>query len=540
MRRYRTRAGLSQADLAERAGLTISAISVIERGVRTRPYAYTTRQLADALSLDGDERAAFLAARDTTRKHPTEPAAEPATPGPTASTPIPPTPLIGRALELASLRARIDRPATGRLTTITGLAGIGKTRVALQLAVELGPAFPDGVWFVALAPVSDPAEVPRAVAAKLGVREAPEEPLVERLIAFLAPRRALLILDNCEHVHETCAALLGRLLASCPDLQIVATSREPSNIAGEHVWRLGPLAAPAEGGAASAEQLVEIAAVQLFVERAQAAAAHFELTDRNAPAVADICVRLEGIPLAIELAAAWVRVLKVEQISERLADALSVPSGRKRGTPNRQQTLRAALDWSYALLDESERRLFERLAVFCGGSDLEAAEAVCAGDDLPAGTILGLMAHLVDKSLAQVEDDGPVARYRLLEPVRIFAADRLEAAGGAEPLVTRHAAAFLALAERAAPELRGPAQVAWLQRLDREQDNFRTALRWLAGRGNTMDGLRLAVALAPFWSGRGHLSEGRRWLAAMLALPGAAATPPGLRVAALSRSGEFA
>ena len=335
-----------------------------------------------------------------------------------------------------------------------------------------------------------------------------------------------------------------RCLAGCwppaPTSKIVATSREPSNIAGEHVWRLGPLAAPAEGGAASAEQLVEIAAGQLFVERAQAAAAHFELTDENAPAVADICARLEGIPLAIELAAAWVRVLKVEQISERLADALSVPSGRKRGTPNRQQTLRAALDWSYALLDESERRLFERLAVFCGGSDLEAAEAVCAGDDLPAGTILGLMAHLVDKSLAQVEDDGPVARYRLLEPVRIFAADRLEAAGGAEPLATRHAAAFLALAERAAPELRGPAQVAWLQRLDREQDNFRTALRWLAGRGNTMDGLRLAVALAPFWSGRGHLSEGRRWLAAMLALPGAAATPPGLRVAALSRSGEFA
>ncbi|HMM40935.1 MAG TPA: helix-turn-helix domain-containing protein [Thermomicrobiales bacterium] len=245
MRRYRTRAGLSQADLAERAGLTISAISVIERGVRTRPYAYTTRQLADALGLDGDERAAFLATRDTAaRKHPTEPAAEPATPGPTASTSIPPTPLIGRALELASLRARIDRPATGRLTTITGLAGIGKTRVALQLAVELGPAFPDGVWFVALAPVSDPAEVPRAVAAKLGVREAPEEPLVERLIAFLAPRRALLILDNCEHVHETCAALLGRLLASCPDLQ----DRRDEPRAVEHRWR-ARLAAWAAGGA---------------------------------------------------------------------------------------------------------------------------------------------------------------------------------------------------------------------------------------------------------------------------------------------------
>ncbi len=540
LRRYRQRAGLSQADLAERAALAVSAISALERGVRTHPYPFTTRQLADALALDGAERATFLAVASRPSRRPPSSSATPAKPRPPVIPAIPPTPLIGRALELASLRARIDRPATGRLTTITGLAGIGKTRLALQLAAEPGAAFPDGVWFVELALIDDPAEVGRVVAAALGVREIPGEPLIERLVAFLGPRRALLVLDNCEHLHDASAALLGRLLAGCPAIQAIATTREPFHIAGEQVWRLGSLAVPASDDVVSAERLAGVAAVQLFVERAQAVAAQFRLTDENAAAVADICVRLEGIPLAIELAAAWVRVLKVEQIAERLANALAVLSGGKRDTPSRQQTLRAALDWSYALLDEPERRLLERLAVFRGGANLESVEAICADDDLPVAEILRLMAQLVDKSLVQVEDDGPVARYRLLEPVRLYAEDRLAIADQSEAVATRHAAAFLELAQRAAPELGGPGQIAWLQRLDREQDNFRTALNWMADRDDAADGLRLAVALAPFWSGRGHLSEGRRWLATMLALPGVEATPPKLRAAALARSGEMA
>lgn len=541
LRRYRQRAGLTQADLAERTGLTTVAISALERGTRNHPYPHTTRQLVGALGLSDEERAAFIAAASRAApKQSVEPSAHPAHAGVPASTPIPPTPLIGRALELARLRARIDRPAAGRLTTITGLAGIGKTRLVLQLAAELRPEFPDGVWFVALAPISDPAEVPRAVAAELGVREVPDEPLVERLIAFLAPRHALLILDNCEHVLDSCATLLGQFLVACPDLQMIATSREPTNIGGEHIRRLGPLSVPTQDGTTSAEQLAEIAAVQLFVERAQAAAAHFQLTDTNAHAVADICMRLEGIPLAIELAAGWVRVIKVEQIAERLADALAAPVGRKHGMPGRQQTLSGALDWSYTLLGASERRLFERLAVFRGGASLEAVETICSSDDLPRQAILGLIAQLVDKSLVLMEDDGPVARYRLLEPVRLFAADRLHASGETERVASRHATAFLVLAERAAPELRGPAQVDWLQRLDREQDNFRIALRWMVDQSHATDGLRLAVALAPFWSGHGHLSEGRRWLALMLELPGVDTTSPELRVSALSRAGEFA
>lgn len=540
LRFFRRRLGLSQPELAERSGLTVSAISALERGVRGRPYPYTARQLADGLELDDVDRDQFL----NTATRPPSAEATPPQPAPApasgAHPPVPPSPLIGRADDLASLRTRISRPTSSRLTTLTGLAGMGKTRLALQLASEVGPTFPDGVWFVRLAPIDDPADVARAVAEICGVREVLGEQLIDRLVGFLQQRHALLILDNCEHLTDTCAELLRRLLAGCPTLSLIATSREPFHIAGEQIWRLAPLAVPPMETTISAEQIASVAAVRLFVERAQGVDAHFQLTDENAAAVADICVRLEGIPLAIELAASWVRVLKVEQVAARLADMITIVPGGSRTNRGRQQTLLAALEWRYRLLQTQEQRLFERLSVFRGGADLEVVEAVCHGDDLPGPVILGLMAQLVDKSLVQVEDGGAVARYRLLEPVRLFAADRLAANGEVETVAARHADAFRALAEQAAEDLEGPQQIDWLQRLDRDQDNIRTALRRFAEHDDAQSGLRMAVALSPFWSIRGHTGEGRRWLEAMQALPSAATITPNLRARVLLRSGDLA
>jgi len=540
LRFYRRRLGLSQPELAERSGLTVSAISALERGARGRPYPYSARQLADALELDDADREMFL----NTATRPATAQSKPAQPAPVPpSASRPPwssTPLIGRAVDLASLQTRISRPTTGRLMTLTGLAGMGKTRLALQLASEVGPTFPDGVWFVGLAPIDDPADVARAVAETCGVREALGEQIIDRLVAFLQQRHALLILDNCEHLADACAELLRRLLSGCPSLSLITTSREPFHIAGEQIWRLPPLAVPRLSGTTSAEQIAGVATVQLFIERAQGVDPHFQLTDANAQAIADICVRLEGIPLAIELAAAWVRVLKVEQVAARLADMITVVPGGNRTNRGRQQTLQAALEWRYSLLQEQEQRLFERLSVFRGGADLELVEAVCHGGDLPEQVILGLMAQLVDKSLVQVEDGGPVARYRLLEPVRLFAAERLVAVGEVETIAAQHADAFRALAQRAAAELDGPRQIDWLQRLDRDQDNIRTALRRFAEYDDAQSGLRMAVALAPFWSIRGHAGEGRRWLDAMLTLPSAAAIGPDLRARVLLRSGDLA
>lgn len=543
LRHYRRRAGLTQVELADRAELTASAISALERGIRTHPYPYTMRQLADGLNLTGSERADLLGSAQQARivePEPGRPETGTVVTSARGAVSVPATPLIGRSSEMAALRARLSAPTDKRLLTLAGFAGIGKTRLALHLAMEAATDFPDGIWFVQLAPLDEAEQVATVVALTLDLREAPDEPLVERIIAFLGSRHALLVLDNCEHVLSGCAELADQLLRACPDLRIIATSRTPLHIAGEQIWRIHPLETPQTDRALTIEQLAAIPAIQLFVNRAEVIVPQFELTEHNADAIADICVRLSGVPLAIELTAALLRVLSIEQVTTRLADVLAVESGKRTGTPSRHQSVRAALEWSYSLLSAPEQRLFERLAIFRGGCDLESAEAVCAGDDLPIRQVLGLLPQLVDQSLIQVDRSGPVTRYYLLEPVRLFADERLAASGDRHIVAARHAAAFTALALRSAPELNGPEQVDWLLKLDRDTENMHAALRWLSEQPDmTTEGLRLAVALAPFWSVRSYLSEGRRRLNPLLARRDESVPLP-LRMAGLLRSGELA
>jgi non-specific serine/threonine protein kinase len=534
LRRYRERAGFTREALAERAQLTASGIAALEHGRRRRPHPDTLRRLVEALDLSAAERAILAAALPPPR------ASMHGNPAPWAvlqTLPAPRTRLIGREQLVAALAALV--PAhEGRLVTLTGIGGGGKTRLALAIAAELRDGFPGGITFVELAPVADPGLVPHAVATTLGVPEVAGIPLLERLVAALRPHTHLLVLDNCEHLIDACAALAERLLSACPGLRILATSREPLQIPGERQWRVPPLALPEDDDTGSLAKLAGSASVQLFVERAQAVCVDFVLTPENAAAVAHVCAGLAGIPLAIELAAAQVRVLSVTQIRDRLDDALRLLAGCNRGAPTRQQTLRAALDWSYDLLAAPERAVFHRLGVFAGTFEVTAAEAVCCADQ-PAD-VLGLLAQLVDKSLVVVEAGLEAARYRLLEPVRQYALAQLTACGELAHAQARHAGYYLAVADRAGPDLHGSEQVAWLARLELEHDNLRAALRWTVAQEDAAAGLRFAVALTPFWEGRGHLSEGRRWLATLQALPSAGAAPATLRAEALLAEGRLA
>jgi predicted ATPase/class 3 adenylate cyclase len=430
--------------------------------------------------------------------------------------PLPLTSFVGRERELATTRALL---AAHRLVTLTGAGGVGKTRLALEAAGALAPAYPDGVWLAELAALADPALVPQAVAAAAGVREQPGWPLLTTLADALRPKRLLLVLDNCEHLVEACARLADALLRACPDLRVLATSREALGVAGETPYRVPSLALPDPARPPPVGALVDYEAVRLFVERAAVAQPAFALTAHNAPAVAQVCCQLDGIPLALELAAARLTVLPVEQVAARLDQRFRLLTGGSRTALPRQQTLRAAIDWSYALLSEPEREVFHRLSVFAGGWTLEAAEAVCAGGALAAEDVLERLARLVDRSLVVAEvGDGPV-RYRLLETLRQYGRERLVASGEAEAVGARHAAYYQALAEAAAPALRGPEQTAWLDRLATEHDNLRAALRRALERGDAPRGLRLGRALWWFWYLRGHYREGWTLLAALLALP---------------------
>jgi predicted ATPase/DNA-binding SARP family transcriptional activator len=423
---------------------------------------------------------------------------------------------VGREREISELGPALS---STRLLTLTGPGGCGKTRLALEIARNLADAgeYPDGVWLIELASLTDGSLVPGTVAAVLGVRERPDLSATGTLVDFLRSRRMLLILDNCEHLIEDCAGLVDTLLGSCEDLRVMATSREALGVAGEINWLVPSLSIPEAGSMSDPEILKRYEAVRLFVERARYRVTGFVVTPQNAAAVADICRKLDGIPLAIELATARLGALAVEQISERLGDALGFLTTGDRTRPPRQRTLRAALQWGYELLGEGERALFGRLSVFVGGWTLEAAERVGAAGDIRAGEVLDLLGRLVDQSLVVADtgvEDAP--RYRMLEPIRQYALELLERSGEAHRVRDRHAALYTSLAEQAHTELRGPAQVAWMHRIEHEHDNLRAAMAWAISSGDGQTAAMLGWALWPFWFYRGYQREGRHLMERVL------------------------
>jgi predicted ATPase/class 3 adenylate cyclase len=413
------------------------------------------------------------------------------------------TSFVGREREMAEAKRLL---AATRLLTLTGPGGTGKTRLSIQVAADMLDAFPAGVWLVELAPLSDPALVLQELASVLGVREQQGRPLIDTLIDYLRTKTLLLILDNCEHLIDACAQMVTILLSACPHLKILPSSREAFGVAGETAYRVPSLSLP-DVHASTPEALVQSEAVRLFVERAQAAQPRFTLTTQNISAIAQICQRLDGIPLALELAAVRLRLFTVEQIATRLDDRFRLLTGGSRTALPRQQTLRALIDWSYDLLSEAERVALSRLSVFAGGWTFEAAEAVLGLDTLD------LLSHLVDKSLVVAEEPSQNGerRYRLLETIRQYARDKLLESGEVPTVRDLHLDTYLRLATEAELRLEGPQMLPVLDQLETELDNIRTAMEWALER-NPQATLQLAASLPRFWASRGKLTEGRRWL----------------------------
>ena len=413
------------------------------------------------------------------------------------------TTFIGREDEIAEVRQALE---LHRLVTLTGSGGTGKTRLCLQVAAQILDRFKDGVWFIELAPITDPTLVSNTVAGILGVREEAGRPLIATLMDWLSDRKLLIILDNCEHLLDACARFTDSVLRGSPGTRILASSREALGIAGETAYRVPSLPTPNPKEQLNLEQLQECESTRLFIERAAQTLPTFKVTNATVLALAQICHRLDGIPLAIELAAARVKVLSVEQIAERLDDRFRLLTGGSRTALPRQQTLRALIDWSYHLLSDQERLLFRRLAVFVGGWRLEAAESVCSGNGIEAIDILDLLAHLVDKSLIIVETTGKESRYRRLETIRQYTREKLFETEEAARIRHRHLDYFRTLAEKAEIEIVNANQVAWLQKLDVEFDNIRAALEWSQEK-RVEDGLRLGSAIWRFCLRYGYTNE---------------------------------
>lgn len=447
------------------------------------------------------------------------------------------TSFVGRERELKEVRELLSAAA---LLTLTGSGGSGKTRLGLQVGAELVETFRDGVWLVELDVLSDESMVPRAIASAVGVHEELSfmaRPLTDVLVDSLHEKSLLLILDNCEHVLSASAETATLLLRSCPDVRILATSQERLGVAGERVYQVSSLSFPGPQQPPTPERLAQYEAVRLFTERAVLSQPRFTITEANAPAVAQVVQQLEGIPLAIELAAARVKVMSVDQIAARLNERFRLLTGGGRTEMPRHQTLRAALDWSYDLLSESEKGLLRRLSVFAGGFDFEAAEAVCGDPDVD---VLDLLARLVEKSLVIFDEQAGTPRYRLLETVRLYGQEMLAAAGEESAVRARHRDWYLMMVERAEPALAGPEQQDWLDRLELEHDNVRVALRWsLTGEDKSEPLLRLVGALWRFWEIRGHWSEGRKWLETTLAKTAGADGGPS-RIKVLSGAANLA
>ena len=448
------------------------------------------------------------------------------------------TSFIGRGKELAELRRLL---AGTRLLTLTGSGGCGKTRLCLQVAADSLERFPDGVWLVELAPLSDPGLVPQTVATVLSLKEEPGKSISQTLTDYLKDNRLLLLLDNCEHLLDGCARLADALLRQCPQVTILVSSREALGMGGEQAYRVPSLSLPDPKQAHTPASVAPFEAVQLFSERALFARSDFQVTDQNAATLVSICRRLDGIPLAIELAAARARSISIDEIDRKLDHRFALLTGGSRTALPRQQTLRALLDWSYDLLNATEQALFRRLAVFAGGWTPEAAEQVCVGPPVDNMAIVDLLAFLTDKSLVVVEERDGATRFRMLETLRQYARERLLESGEEAHWQGRHLTHFLGMAEEAEPQLTATDQKAWLDRLETEHDNLRSVLAWTSTPGgDAVAGLRLAGAIWRFWYVRGYLGEGRAWLLKMLSVTRPGEPTAAARAKALDGAGMLA
>jgi predicted ATPase/DNA-binding XRE family transcriptional regulator len=515
--------GLTQDSLARQVGCATITIQKLEAGA-LRPSVQIAGRLAERLGLAPEERLGFLAAAHT---------ANTPQPGPGShrlKLPVPPTPLLGRGPFSAAVAATLQRPDV-RLVTLIGSPGVGKTRVALQVALELEPTLRDGAVFVALAPIRDPELVLGAIVQALGLPEVPHQSCLEHLTTALHAGERLLVLDNFEQVLGAAPAL-SELLEAAPALKVLVTSRARLHLSGEHQVRVPPLALPDPHDLPPLYMLAQVPAVTLFVQRAQAAAPGFALHPRNAAAVAAVCQRLDGLPLAIELAAARSVLFTPQALLEHLQSPLAVLTGGARDLPNHQQTLRSTIAWSYDLLQPCEQMLFARLGVFGGSFTSDAAMAICTGADSGALDVLDGLALLLDQSLVQHElsASGEV-RLRMLETMREYALEQLTQAQEADSLRERHARYYVQLVEQAEAQIHGPQQVFWSDRLEQEHENTRAAMLWSLHNSAPDVGLRLVSALWWFWITRGHSLEGQHWCNALL--PQVATAAPELQGKAL-------
>ena len=544
LRRHRLAAGLTQENLAERAGLSVHGIHKLERGL-THPYRDTAQRLIAALQLGAaDEARLRTVAGPAPRRDQPHPAA-PAVGIGTIRTnlPIRMTSFVPRAGEIARVTELLRN---NRLLTITGSGGCGKTRLALEVSRQLVDTFADGVWLVDLAPLADAALVSQTVATVVGIRDVPGRPPLDALTDYLRSRHMLLLLDNCEHVIDACAHVVATILRSCAHVHMLATSRELLGVEGEATWRVASLSVVdpvtlTSDGAEAIGRLLSSEAAQLFVDRARLVVPSFKLTAHNTLAVAQVCLRLDGIPLAIELATPRLGMLSVDQIAARLDQRFRLLTGGNRTAVRRQQTLEATIDWSYELLSEEERALVRRLAVFADGWSLEAAEALGSDLERPQTDVFELLSRLVGKSMVLVEDSGEdepsVLRYRFLETIRQYAEQKLVDAGEAHAIRRRHRDWYVRLAEQALDGMEGAEQKRWWDRLELEQGNLRVALTWSMADPDAEPLLHLAGLLGRFWHTRGYPREGRAWLE--MALTRSNAVASAARARALNWLGQY-